>query len=199
MACGCGGVEAWPGGGRGSPATGRAAATKPNSSTASDAATDVGPSVLPIATICTCSVWYPLSDAIVYSPSTTAIEMNAADRIPGPDVGHHAPAGSSSSSLRPATARPRRVSAGRSTTARIDRAVRERQHQHDVDEGQRQRGLTEEVRHPQVDVAQPDDDHQRGDRQAAAGTGTRPGPWPTACAAAPRSSSAPGSAASRPR
>ena len=30
--------------------------TKPNSSTANDAATDVGPSLLPIATICTCSV-----------------------------------------------------------------------------------------------------------------------------------------------
>ncbi len=48
---------------------------------------------------------------------------------------------------------------------RIDRAVGERQHHHDVDERQRQRGLAEEVRHPQVDVAQADDDHQSGDGQ----------------------------------
>ena len=56
------------------------------------------------------------SEAMVYSPSTRATEMNAADRIP---TRCWAPprARSSSSTRRPATAPPPRASAGRSPTA----------------------------------------------------------------------------------
>ena len=70
---------------------------------------------------------------------------------------------------RPARAqRPRRLRQRLQVDRRqrgVDRAVGERQHQHHVDERQRQRRLAEEVGHPQVDVAQPDHDHQRRDRQ----------------------------------
>ena len=47
----------------------------------------------------------------------------------------------------------------------VDGPVGVGQHQDDVDEGQGQGGLPEEVGHPQVDVAQTDHDHQRRDGQ----------------------------------
>jgi hypothetical protein len=91
----------------------------------------------------------PDSDAIVYSPSTTAIEMNAAERMPDQMLG--------TTTRRIVVASPhpatRRLGERLQVDGRqrgVDRAVGERQHQHDVHERQRQCGFTEEVRHPQV-------------------------------------------------
>ena len=84
---------------------------------------------------------------------------------PRPDVGHH----HTQDGGRPARAqRPRGLRKCLQVNRRqrtVEGAVRERQHDDDVDERQGERRLTEQVRHPQVDVAQPDDDHQRGNRQ----------------------------------
>ena len=76
---------------------------------------------------------------MVNSPSTSATEMNAADRTPGQMLGTITRAITVNQLAPSDRAASASVVASSADSADVDRAVGVRQHQHDVDEGERQR------------------------------------------------------------
>ena len=122
--------------------------TKANSSAASEAATDVGPSLLPTRRS-------HLQRLVVQQRGEGELAEHQRDRDERGRRESPArcwarpPARSRSTSRRPATGRPpTRVCTSIADSARVDRPVGERQHQDDVDEGQRERRVAEEVGDP---------------------------------------------------
>ena len=86
-------------------------------------------------------------------------EHSAADAGQRDAQQHGAPAGAEAAG----GLRQRREVHGREP--RLERAEGVRQDEHDVDEGQRQRGVAEEVRHPRVQRGDADDEHDGRDHE----------------------------------